>query len=412
MVLHRLGGSYDWSREAFTMDPNMSEAVLEAFVRLHEDGLIYRSNRLVNWCVQLNTAVSNLEVETIDLPGRTLLSVPGYDRKIEFGVMTYFKYPIDGTDNNETLTIGTTRLETMLGDAAIAVHPSDSRYTHLVGKFARHPFLPDRRIPIIADAVANPSFGSGAVKITPAHDADDFAVGVRHNLPFVNILRDDGTMNEHAGRFAGMKRYDVRFALEGELTELGLFVRKESNPMAIKRCRKSGDVIEPLMKPQWWMRMRELAGPAMAAVREGEIVIRPETARKSYFQWLEGVNDWCLSRQLWWGHQIPAWRVSFAGEADGTGLDDERWVVARSEEEAWEKARAKFPGKDVTLERDPDVLDTWFSSALWPFATLGWPKDTHDMRNLFPTSVLESGWDIMFFWSEAPPNSFFLAHCG
>lgn len=396
-VLRRLGGSFDWTREAFTMDTRMSEAVIEAFVRLHEEGLIYRSNRLVNWCVKLNTTVSNLEVETKELPGRTLLSVPGYDRKIEFGVLTYFKYPIDGSD--EAVVIGTTRLETMLGDTAIAVHPNDARYTHLVGKYARHPFL-DRLIPVIADTVANPEFGTGAVKITPAHDANDFDVGVRHNLPFINILNDDGTMNQNAGRFEGLKRYDARYALQEELTKLGLFVKKEPNPMTIRLCAKSKDVIEPVMKPQWWMKMADLAGPAMDAVRNGEITIRPETARKSYFQWLESINDWCLSRQLWWGHQIPAYLVTIAGESgSGEAGFDDRWIVARSEDEARAKAQERFPGREFSLSRDPDVLDTWFSSALWPFATLGWPKDTRDMRNLFPTSVLESGWDILFFWS-------------
>ncbi|KAL2147537.1 hypothetical protein VTI28DRAFT_8792 [Corynascus sepedonium] len=393
-VLHRLGGSFDWTREAFTMDPKMSDAVIEAFVRLHDEGLIYRSNRLVNWCVKLNTTVSNLEVETKELPGRTLLSVPGYDRKVEFGVLTYFKYPIDGSD--ESVVVGTTRLETMLGDTAIAVHPNDSRYIHLVGRFARHPFN-DRLIPVIADTVANPEFGTGAVKITPAHDANDFAVGVRHNLPVINILNDDGTVNHNTGRFEGQKRYDVRYVLQEELTKFGLFVKKEPNPMSIKLCAKSKDVIEPVMKPQWWMKMQDLAGPAMTAVRNGEIKILPETANKSYFQWLENINDWCLSRQLWWGHQVPAYLVTVVGEPVKTGSDDV-WVVARSEAEAREKAQERFPGKEFSLSRDPDVLDTWFSSALWPFATLGWPKDTHDMRNLFPTSVLESGWDILFFW--------------
>jgi valyl-tRNA synthetase len=418
-VLHRLGGSFDWSREAFTMDPNISDAVVEAFVRLHDDGLIYRSNRLVNWCVQLNTTVSNLEVETVDLPGRTLLTVPGYDRKIEFGVLTYFKYPIAGSSDSkgdeESIVIATTRLETMLGDTAIAVHPDDDRYAHLVGKSARHPFIADRLVPIIADAeAADPAFGTGAVKITPAHDAADFAVGVRHNLSFVNILNDDGTMNGNAGaRFEGHKRYDVRCALEEELAKMGLLVKKEPNPMAIRLCVKSRDVIEPVMKPQWWMRMRELAGPAMEAVRTGQVKIRPETANKSYFQWLENINDWCLSRQLWWGHQIPAYRVSFAGEPpiDGEETEEEMWVVARSEAEAREKAHKRFPGRELSLERDPDVLDTWFSSALWPFATLGWPKETHDMRNLFPTSVLESGWDTLFFWSRDPLTPWEVVYC-
>lgn len=381
------------------MDHNMSEAVMEAFVRLYDDGLIYRSNRLVNWCVHLNTTISNLEVESKDLPGRTLLDVPGYDRKVEFGVMVFFRYQVH--DSEEFLEIGTTRLETMLGDTAVAVHPDDLRYKALVGRLIKHPFL-DRLIPIIADPVADPQFGSGAVKITPAHDANDFAVGTRHNLPFINILNDDGTMNQNAGRFQGLKRYDLRYILQGELTKLGLFVKKEQNPMSIRLCVKSKDIVEPVMKPQWWMRMKDLAEPAIDAVRSGAISIKPELSRKSYFRWLESINDWCLSRQLWWGHQIPAYYISLTSDPDEVADSSDRWVVARTESEAREKAQRLFPGQDIILTRDPDVLDTWFSSGLWPFATLGWPKETHDMQRLFPTSVLESGWDILFFWSGLP----------
>ncbi|KAH8878989.1 hypothetical protein GQ53DRAFT_834536 [Thozetella sp. PMI_491] len=393
-VLRRLGGSFDWTREAFTMDPQLTEAVLESFVKLHSDGLIYRDNKLVNWSVKLNTTISNLEVDTKELPGRTLLDVPGYDRKVEFGVLTYFKYPIEGSD--ETIEIATTRLETMLGDTAVAVHPDDERYKHLVGKFIRHPFL-DRKIPIIADTYVEKDFGTGAVKITPAHDQNDFSMGVRHKLESINILNDNGTMNENAGRFEGQKRYDARYNLLEELTKLGLFVKKENNPMSIRLCSKSKDVVEPLLKPQWWMRMENLAKPAIAAVRDGDIKIRPESSEKSYFRWLEGINDWCLSRQLWWGQRIPAYYVKFVGEAEGPEVE-ERWIVAKNEADAKAKAAAKYPGKEFTLHQDEDVFDTWFSSGLWPFATLGWPKETQDLRELFPTSVLETGWDILFFW--------------
>lgn len=384
-VLRRLGGSFDWSREAFTMDPKMTKAVMEAFVRLHDDGFIYRANRLVNWCVQLNTTISNLEVDSQELTGRTLLDVPGYDRKVEFGVMTYFKYPIDGSD--ETVEIATTRIETMLGDTAVAVHPEDPRYKHLIGRMIRHPLL-DRKIPIIADTYVDREFGTGAVKITPAHDANDYAIGERHKLPSINILNDDGTMNANTGRFAGRKRYDARYSITEELTTMGLFVKKESNPMTIRRCNKSKDIIEPLLKPQWWMRMQGLAEPAIAAVRNGDIKIRPESAEKNYFRWLENINDWCLSRQLWWGHQIPAYHVIIEGEEDAD--EEDRWIVAHTEADAHEKAEAKFPGKKFRLERDPDVLDTWFSSGLWPFATLGWPSNSHDLQSLFPTNVLET----------------------
>ncbi|KAL2357681.1 valyl-tRNA synthetase-like protein [Cryomyces antarcticus] len=393
-VLKRLGGSFDWSREAFTMDPNLSKAVTETFVRLHEEGLIYRSNRLVNWCVKLNTALSNLEVDNKELEGRTMLDVPGYERKIEFGVITHFKYPIEGTE--ETIEVATTRPETMLGDTGIAVHPDDARYKHLVGKRAKHPFV-DRLLPIFADAYVDKEFGTGAVKITPAHDPNDFALGTSHKLDFVNILNDDGTMNHNTGSFQGQKRFEARYTVVDELTKLGLFVKKENNPMKVPICSKSKDVIEPIMKPQWWMKMRGLADAAIEAVKSGEIKIRPESAEKNYFRWLENINDWCLSRQLWWGHQAPAYFVKVEGE-NGDDTDDNLWVTGRTEEEAKAKADKKFSGKKFELVRDPDVLDTWFSSGLWPFSTLGWPNNTHDMQNLYPTSVLETGWDILFFW--------------
>ncbi|KAF2498450.1 valyl-tRNA synthetase [Lophium mytilinum] len=393
-VLRRMGGSFDWTREAFTMDKNLSAAVTETFVRLHEEGLIYRENKLVNWCTKLNTALSNLEVDNKDLEGRTLLDVPGYDRKVEFGCITTFKYPLDGEDG--FLEVATTRPETMLGDSGIAVHPDDARYKHLVGKKAKHPFV-DRLIPIIADSYVDPEFGTGAVKLTPAHDQNDFALGKRHHLEFINILNDDGTLNHNAGSFAGQKRFDARYTVVEELTRLGLFVEKKDNPMKVPLCSKSKDVIEPLMKPQWWMEMKGMAQEAIKVVKNGDVKIRPESAEKTYYHWLENINDWCLSRQLWWGHQIPAYLVKFEGQQVDSS-DNEAWVVGRTEEEAKSKAEKKFPGKTFTLERDEDVLDTWFSSGLWPFSTLGWPNQTHDLEKLFPTSVLETGWDILFFW--------------
>ncbi|KAJ5122803.1 Valine--tRNA ligase [Penicillium atrosanguineum] len=393
-ALRRVGGSFDWSREAFTMDPNLSAAVTETFVRLHEEGTIYRANRLVNWCVALNTSLSNLEVENKEIEGRTLMDVPGYDRKVEFGVLTHFCYEIDGT--NERIEIATTRPETMVGDTGIAVHPSDKRYQHLIGKNARHPFC-DRLMPIVADEEVEPEFGTGAVKITPAHDFNDFNRGKAHNLDFISVMNDDGTFNKHGGRFAGMKRFDARYAVIEALKEAGLYVKWEHNPMKIPRCSKSNDVIEPILKPQWWMKMQDLAEPAIKAVENGDIIIRPESAEKSYFRWMRNINDWCLSRQLWWGHQAPAYFVKIEGE-DNSESDGEYWVTGRTEEDAHKKAEVKFPGKKFSLERDPDVLDTWFSSALWPFSTLGWPNKTHDFENLYPTSVLETGWDILFFW--------------
>ncbi|KAI9893406.1 MAG: hypothetical protein M1814_006703 [Vezdaea aestivalis] len=393
-ALRKMGGSFDWTREAFTMDENCSAAVTETFVKLHEEGIIYRGNRLVNWCTELNTALSNLEVDNIELEKRTLLDVPGYTRKVEFGVITHFCYEIEGS--TEKIEVATTRPETMLGDSGVAVHPDDKRYKHLVGKHAKHPFV-NRLMPIFADTYVDPEFGTGAVKITPAHDPNDFNLGKAHNLEFINILNDNGTLNDNAGTFAGQRRFDARYTVEQALKDKGLFVKKDDNPMKVPICSRSKDVIEPLMKPQWWMRMDTLAKPALDAVKNGDIKVRPETAEKNYISWLSNMHDWCLSRQLWWGHQCPIYMVEFEGEtADGS--KDESWISGRTLEEAEKKADAKYPGKRYTLTRDEDVLDTWFSSALWPFSTLGWPQKTHDFEKLYPTTVLETGWDIIAFW--------------
>jgi valyl-tRNA synthetase len=394
-VQRRMGGSFDWTREAFTMNENFSAAVTETFVRLHDEGIIYRANRLVNWCTKLNTSLSNLEVVNKELPGRTLLDVPGYDKKVEFGVIVHFKYKIEGSD--ETIEVATTRVETMLGDTGIAVHPDDERYKHLVGKNAVHPFIEGRLLPIVADTYVEKDFGTGAVKITPAHDPNDFALGQRHNLKFINILTDDGKMNENAGAYQGQKRFDVRYTIQEDLKKAGLYVDKKDNPMTVPLCDKSKDIIEPLLKPQWWMRMKEMAADALHAVESGEIKILPESAAKSYVRWMSNVNDWCLSRQLWWGHQAPMYFAQIEGE-EGDESDGKLWFAGRTQEEAELKAKKALPGKTFTLKRDEDVLDTWFSSGLWPFATLGWPNKTHDLETLFPTTVLETGWDILFFW--------------
>ncbi|KAJ4298469.1 Valine--tRNA ligase, mitochondrial [Collariella sp. IMI 366227] len=392
-----MGGSMDWTREAFTMDKNLSAATMETFCRLHDEGYIYRSSRLVNWCTHLRTALSSLEVENKEITGRTMLDVPGYDRKVEFGVLTYFKYPIDGTDL--TIEVATTRPETMLGDSGIAVSPGDERYTHLVGKFARHPFT-DRLLPIVEDSYVDPAFGTGAVKLTPAHDFNDYKLGERHNLKFINILNEDGTLNENAGpTFQGQKRFHARYTVVDELTKRGLFVKKEPNAMTIPLCEKTKDVIEPYMTPQWWVRMKEMSEAALKVVQEGKIKIAPESARKSYDRWLSNINDWCISRQLWWGHRIPAYRVIFDHEEGLPDTEKSLWVVGRTPEEAKAKADAKYAGKKFRLEQDPDCLDTWFSSGLWPMSTLGWPNtESSDFKNFFPTSMLETGWDILFFW--------------
>lgn len=391
--LKRLGGSLDWSREAYTMDDNLSAAVRDTFIQLREDGVIYRANRLVNWCSALGTSLSNLEVENVELEGRTLLSVPGYEKKMEFGVLTTFDYEVEG---GKKIPVATTRPETMLGDTGIAVHPDDARYKELVGSKARHPFL-DRSLIIFADEHVDPEFGTGAVKITPAHDPNDFALGKKHNLPFINIFNDNGTLNANAGKFIGMRRFDARYEVINQLKDRGLYVKWENNKMKVPLCSKSKDVIEPIMKPQWWMKMDSLAKPAIEVVKNGTIKIRPESAEKNYLIWMEGIQDWCLSRQLWWGHQAPAYFVSIEGE-EGDRADDAFWVTAKTPEEAQSKAAEKFPNARFKIERDEDVLDTWFSSGLWPFSTLGWPKKTKDMADFYPTSMLETGWDIIFFW--------------
>ncbi|KAG7447505.1 uncharacterized protein BT62DRAFT_930517, partial [Guyanagaster necrorhizus] len=395
--LHRLGGSYDWDRVAFTMNEGLSKAVIETFCRLHEDGIIYRANRLVNWCVRLNTTLSNLEVDQKQLTGRTLMSVPGYDakEKFEFGVITSFAYPLEA---GERVVVATTRPETMLGDTAIAVHPDDDRYRHLHGKHAVHPFVEGRRIPIVTDEMVDREFGTGAVKITPAHDQNDWEVGVRHGLEVVNIMNDDGTFNEHAGeRFKGMKRFHARVAVVEALKEAGLFVETKDNPMMIPICSKSGDVIEPILKPQWWVNCKPLADEAIKRTRAGELIITPKQSENEWYRWLEGIQDWCISRQLWWGHRCPAYFVNVEGREQDKN-DGKNWIVGRTLEQATERAKVLAAGQPFTLVQDEDVLDTWFSSGLWPFSIMGWPEKTLDFEKFYPSSILETGWDILFFW--------------
>ncbi|CAG8502365.1 16095_t:CDS:10, partial [Acaulospora colombiana] len=395
--MKRLGGSFDWSRSVFTMDEKLSNAVVGTFCRLQEEGTIYRATRLINWCVRLNTALSNLEVENKELTGRTLLSVPGYDpeEKVEFGVLTSFGYPIENSD--EKIIVATTRPETMLGDTGIAIHPLDERYKHLHGKFAIHPFN-GRRIPIVLDdVIVDMTFGTGAVKITPAHDFNDYEVGKRHNLEFINIFNDDGTLNENGSPFQGKKRFHVRKEVVEALKEKGLFFGTQDNPMTIPTCAKSGDIIEPVLKPQWWVSCSTMAADAMKAVTDGKLRITPKTSEKDWFRWLGNIQDWCISRQLWWGHQVPAYFIKIENR-DQDHSDGAYWVSGRSKEEAMEKAKKKFPDVNFELEQDPDVLDTWFSSGLWPFSIFGWPEETEDLKNFYPTSLLETGWDILFFW--------------
>ncbi len=364
--LRRLGTSVDWSRERFTMDPDLSHAVTEVFVRLHDEGLIYRGKRLVNWDPVLHTALSDLEVLAQE----------------ERGKMWRFRYPL--VVGEGYLVVATTRPETMLGDTAVAVHPEDARYKHLIGQSVRLP-LAERDIPIIADDYVDPEFGTGCVKITPAHDFNDYEVGRRHALPMINIFDADARLNDAVPHlYQGLDRFDARKRVVADLERAGLLDGIDDHTLMVPRGDRSGAVVEPLLTDQWYVRVKPLAEPAIAAVENGSIRFVPENWSKTYFDWMRNIEDWCISRQLWWGHQIPAWH-------DESG----NIYVGRSEAEV--RAKHGFdPG--FTLRRDEDVLDTWFSSALWPFSTLGWPDETPELTTFYPTSVLVTGFDIIFFW--------------
>ncbi|MEM9321917.1 MAG: valine--tRNA ligase [Pseudomonadota bacterium] len=364
--LRRLGASVDWDRERFTMDEGLSDAVTEVFVRLHDEGLIYRGKRLVNWDPVLHTALSDLEVLSED----------------ENGSLWHFRYPLE--DGSGHLTVATTRPETMLGDTAVAVHPEDERYRDLVGKRVRLPLV-DRLIPIVADDYVDPEFGTGCVKITPAHDFNDYDIGQRHSLEIINILDDNAAINDNAPeRFRGMDRFDARKAMVAEFESLGLLEGVEPHQLKVPRGDRSGAVVEPYLTDQWYVKIQPLADPAIAAVENGDIKFVPENWSKTYFDWMHKIQDWCISRQLWWGHRIPAWYD------DNGGIS-----VGRNEADV----RKKYSlAADLTLRQDDDVLDTWFSSALWPFSTLGWPDETPELKTFYPTNVLVTGFDIIFFW--------------
>ncbi len=415
--LRRLGSSCDWTREAFTMDERLSRAVKEAFVRMYDKGLIYRQARMVNWSCALQTAISEIEVDKIDIDKPTYFSVPGHKDKVEFGIIHKFKYPIKGT--KECLIVATTRIETMLGDVAVAVHPDDTRYQALIGREIEHPFIPERKMRVIADPVlVDMAFGTGAVKITPAHDNNDFECGLRHKLPFINILDDRGCINDKGGQYAGMKRFEARARIIKDLDEKGLYVGKESNKMVLGFCSRSKDVIEPVIRPQWWVDTKDMARRSVEAVETGKLQIKPEHHKKTWYKFLRESRPWCISRQLWWGHRIPAYFIridKFKPTADdrakaekegyqvGSDSDANFWVAARSKDEALTKARERFRARGVepdaiSVEQDEDVLDTWFSSGLFPFSTLGWPEQTPDLAKFFPGHLLETGHDILFFW--------------
>jgi len=389
--LRKIAASVDWTRERFTMDKLLARAVEEAFIRFHAKGLIYRSNRLVNWCPHLGTALSDIEVDHEDIPGQTYVSIPGLDSKVEVGVLCEFKYMVKG-EKDVSLVVATTRLETMLGDSAVAVHPDDERYKAFHGRELVHPFFPDRKVTVIADTMVDREFGTGCVKITPAHDPNDFQAGKRHKLEQINILSDDGTINKLGGPFAGQHRFKARATVEEALKEKGLWVGKKSHCMRLGFCSRSKDIIEPYLKPQWWMDCKELAERSVKAVREGELKIVPEFHHQTWYHWLENIQEWCISRQLWWGHRIPAYRVVEPDQGK------EVWFAAATIEEATAQAEKSLGVKGVKLVQDEDVLDTWFSSGLFPFSVFGWPDKTEDMSAFFPTSLLETGHDILFFW--------------
>ncbi|MED5236561.1 MAG: valine--tRNA ligase [Pseudomonadota bacterium] len=364
--MRRLGTSPDWSREVFTMDEDLSKAVTEVFVKLHEEGLIYRGKRLVNWDPVLHTAVSDLEVLNEE----------------EDGHMWHMRYPL--ADGSGELVVATTRPETMLGDTAVAVHPDDERYQGFIGKEIKLP-ITGRLIPVIADDYVDQEFGTGCVKITPAHDFNDYDMGKRHNLPMINILTDDAKINDDAPEaYRGLDRFDARKQIVADLDAQGALVKIEPHKLKVPRGDRTGAVIEPYLTDQWYVAVESLAKPAIEAVESGEIRFVPENWNKTYYQWMHNIQDWCISRQLWWGHRIPAWY-------DENG----NVFVGRTEEEVREKHGLS---SDVTLSQDDDVLDTWFSSALWPFATMGWPEETPDLETFVPSSVLVTGFDIIFFW--------------
>jgi valyl-tRNA synthetase len=362
--MKRAGESVDWARLRFTLDPGLSRAVREAFVRLYEKGLIYRAEYMVNWCPRCQTALSDLETIHEETQGN----------------LWHIRYPVNGSDLK--LVVATTRPETMLGDTAVAINPNDPRAAELTGKMAQLP-LTDRAIPIVLDAMADPKFGSGAVKITPAHDLNDFEAGKRHNLESVKVIDENAKMTAAAGRFAGLDRFEARKQVVAELEKLGLLEKVEPYKLSLGRCQRCRTAVEPLVSMQWWAKMKPLAEPAIKAVEDGRITFVPANWAKTYFEWMHNIRDWCVSRQLWWGHRIPAWHCAACGKT----------TVARETPTAC--AHCGSEG----IVQETDVLDTWFSSGLWPFSTLGWPDDTADLRAFYPTTLLVTGFDIIFFWA-------------
>ncbi|TAK14912.1 MAG: valine--tRNA ligase [Anaerolineae bacterium] len=365
--IRRLGASCDWDRERFTLDEGLSESVRDAFLHLYEKGLIYRGPRLINWSPGLKTAVSDLEVEYAE----------------EQATLYHFKYMLAGSE--DFIPVATTRPETILGDTAVAVHPQDERYSRFIGQSVIVPIL-GRLVPVIADEYVDREFGTGALKITPGHDMNDYAIGQRHSLPIISVLDREARINENGGKYQGMDRFGARKKIWADMETQGLTIKTVPYTLKVPRSQRGGEIVEPMISTQWFVEIKPLAEKALAAVRSGAIRIVPDHFEKVYFNWLENIQDWCISRQLWWGHRIPVWY----------GPDGQQFC-ARTEKEAARLAKVHY-GKAVELEQDPDVLDTWFSSGLWPFSTLGWPSKTKDFEYFYPTSVLETGYDILFFW--------------
>lgn len=361
--MKKLGSSCDWERERFTMDEGCNKAVTEVFIKLYEKGYIYRGNRLINWCPDCKTSLSDAEVE----------------HEEKQGFFWHVKYPVK--DSDEYIEIATTRPETMLGDTAVAVHPEDERYKHLVGKTLILPIV-NREIPVITDEYVEMEFGTGAVKITPAHDPNDFEVGLRHDLEQINVMNEDATMNENAGKYEGMDRYQCRKELVKDLEAEGYLVKIKEHDHNVGACYRCNTVVEPILSEQWFVKMEELAKPAIEAAENKDVEFVPERFTKIYSHWLENIRDWCISRQLWWGHRIPAYYCNDCGEL----------MVSREKPQKCTKCNSS------NIRQDEDVLDTWFSSALWPFSTLGWPEETEDLKYFYPTDVLVTGYDIIFFW--------------
>jgi len=396
----KMGASMDWDRYYYTFEEKLNKSVTEAFIRLFEKGLIYRANRLVNWCCKLQTALSDVECETQEIDGPTKIPIPNHKYPAEFGCIWSFAYQIK--DSDDKIIVATTRPETMLGDVAVAVHPDDPRYKHLHGKEIVHPFIPDRKMRVITDSeLVDMTFGTGAVKITPAHDPNDYKCGKKHNLEFINIFTDEGKLNENAGPYADMLRFDCRHKILKDLEAKGLFIGKEKNPMRLQFCSKSKDVIEPMLKPQWYVNCQEVAKDLIRIVKDKEMEILPEVFNQDWYRWLENIQDWCISRQIWWGHRCPVFLVSEKDKPKSKPDDETLWVAAKNQEEALEKASKKFnlAKENIILEQDEDVLDTWFSSALLPFSVYGWPDMDHaDLKAFYPGHLLETGSDILFFW--------------